>query len=103
VDFLAIYRIKNMYKLSGQKFCKYASRLLFYKGAVRGQIEKTYREQEAEGPIQPASYERQTPQKQTMSMREAAGLGKADVLEVLNQESMTANAGQLFEMSTVSV
>lgn len=85
-----------MWSLDGPYFVRFASRLMWYTGAVQGKIKYDYRDEvsgEAEMSVQ-------TEPEQKMSMKSAMSK-YGDNLDAINYESESAMGGTLFERVTV--
>jgi hypothetical protein len=99
-DFAAIYGIRDMWSLDGPYFVRFASRLIYYEGAVQGKIKADYAKQEEEAAgVSSSSPEAVSTTK--MSMSDAMKKYKADDLDILNRESESSMGGTLFERVSV--
>ena|ERR1043165_8236301 len=99
-DFAAIYGIQDMWSLDGPKFVRFASRLPWYEGAVRGKIIRDTTELDENGETvvkRDPNVEKTT----KMKMSEAVGQVVKDDFVAMNQESLASGMGDLFERVTV--
>lgn len=85
-----------MESLSGRKFVRFASRLIYYQGAVVAKMQRDYGP-EAENDETPQS----TSNSSKMSMSDAMKKYTPDNLDALNRESESAMGGTLFERVSV--
>lgn len=83
-----------MDSLDGPKFVRFASRLVYYAGAVQGKIKLDYQNMEDSGGETTSS------DGAKISMKEAMGR-YSDDLDALNYESEAGMAGTLFERVAV--
>lgn len=85
-----------MESLSGRKFVRFASRLIYYQGAVVAKMKLDYGP-EAEGDETYTT----SPNSSKMSMSDAMRKYTPDNLDALNRESESAMGGTLFERVSV--
>ncbi len=87
-----------MESLSGLEFVRFARRLIYYEGAVVGQIKRDQAERE-EGGQSPSSAD--VVSTKTIKMSDAMGQVSGDEFSSLNSESLASGMGNLFERVTV--
>lgn len=89
-----------MWNLDGPKFVRFASRLMYYSGAVTGKIKVDYAEgADADG--NPVKRDENVESTTKMKMSEAMGQVAQDDLSSLNYESQSAGWGDLFDRVSV--
>lgn len=89
-----------MWELDGLTFVRFASRLIYYAGAVQGKLKYDYSEVQDDGSVR-LNANSSGPSKK-MSMSEAMKqYSTAEDLDALNLESESAMGGTLFERVTV--
>lgn len=99
-DFAAIYGILDVYSLDGPFFVRFASRLVYYQGAVTAKIQYDYQQSSENGETSSSSTSEKPVSSTKMSMTQAMGK-YGDELDALNFESEATGGDTLFERVSV--